>query len=132
MLQFWILYLLAEKPSNGSEIMEDMVRRSRGHWKPSPGSVYPALSKMESSGFISKNEDNTYRLTDNGRKELNEYEVLVKGLFEQNNENKVIEETLDNMKHVMDAYDRGVFSELMLEHLDMVIEKYKSMRSGKS
>ena len=37
------LLLLAEEPRNGYQIMQEVEERSDGVWRPSPGSVYPAL-----------------------------------------------------------------------------------------
>jgi hypothetical protein len=37
------LLLLAEEPRNGYQIMQEVEERSGGVWRPSPGSVYPAL-----------------------------------------------------------------------------------------
>src|SRR5262249_16459489 len=42
-----ILKLLAEEPRNGYQIMQALEERSNGAWRPSPGSVYPALSQLE-------------------------------------------------------------------------------------
>src|ERR1700690_2424565 len=36
-----ILVLLAEKPSHGYQILQELERRSDGAWRGSPGSVYP-------------------------------------------------------------------------------------------
>ena len=55
------LLLLAEKPRNGYAIMQELEQRSGGLWRPSPGSVYPALSQLEDEGLIRSRE------TDGGR-----------------------------------------------------------------
>jgi hypothetical protein len=39
------LLLLAERPLNGYQLMQEIEKRSEGLWKPSPGSVYPALAQ---------------------------------------------------------------------------------------
>ena len=64
------LELIAEEPRKGSEIIKIMTDRTNGWWKPSPGSVYPLLSDLESSGFIKKLESGKYELTDQGKNEL--------------------------------------------------------------
>jgi len=46
------LLLLAEEPRNGYAIMQELEQRSGGLWRPSPGSVYPALSQLEDEGLI--------------------------------------------------------------------------------
>jgi DNA-binding PadR family transcriptional regulator len=65
-----ILTLLAEEPRNGYQIMQALEERSRGTWRPSPGSVYPALSQLEDEGLVQSESVGTgrvYSLTDAGR-----------------------------------------------------------------
>jgi len=40
-----ILVLLSEEPRNGYGLMQEIEQRSQGAWRPSPGSVYPALER---------------------------------------------------------------------------------------
>jgi DNA-binding PadR family transcriptional regulator len=64
------LALLAEGPRNGYQVIQDIVERSHGIWRPSPGSVYPALQQLEDEGLVRAEEEagrRTYRLTDEGR-----------------------------------------------------------------
>jgi DNA-binding PadR family transcriptional regulator len=64
------LLLLAEEPRNGYQIMQEIERRSAGVWRPSPGSVYPALAQLEDEGLVRVEERDgrrTYALTDAGR-----------------------------------------------------------------
>src|SRR3974390_151491 len=48
--------LLAEEPRNGYAIMQEIEERSSGIWRPSPGSVYPALAQLEDEGLIRSEE----------------------------------------------------------------------------
>ena len=64
------LLLLAEEPRNGYQIMQELEERSEGMWRPSPGSVYPALQQLEDEGLIRSEEKEgrrLYHLTDAGR-----------------------------------------------------------------
>jgi DNA-binding PadR family transcriptional regulator len=64
------LALLAEGPRNGYQIIQDITERSHGIWRPSPGSVYPALQQLEDEGLVRAEEDGgrrVYRMTDHGR-----------------------------------------------------------------
>jgi DNA-binding PadR family transcriptional regulator len=64
------LALLSERPSNGYQIIQQIAERSHGIWRPSPGSVYPALQQLEDEGLIQAEESGgrrTYRLTEDGR-----------------------------------------------------------------
>ncbi len=47
-----ILALLAEGPRHGYQIIQDIAERSGGQWRPSPGSVYPALSALQDEGLV--------------------------------------------------------------------------------
>ena len=46
------LALLAEEPRNGYQIIQEIDERSGGVWRPSPGSVYPALQQLEDEALI--------------------------------------------------------------------------------
>jgi DNA-binding PadR family transcriptional regulator len=64
------LLLLAEEPRNGYQIMQEVEERSGGAWRPSPGSVYPALAQLEDEGLIGAQETDGRKLlalTDAGR-----------------------------------------------------------------
>jgi len=64
------LLLLAEEPRNGYQIMQELEQRSEGVWRPSPGSVYPALQQLEDEGLIRSGQADgrkVYEITDAGR-----------------------------------------------------------------
>jgi DNA-binding PadR family transcriptional regulator len=65
------LSLLAEAPRNGYQIIQEINVRSRGVWRPSPGSVYPALQQLEDEGLVRVDESSgtgrVFHLTDRGR-----------------------------------------------------------------
>jgi DNA-binding PadR family transcriptional regulator len=70
-----ILLLLSEEPRNGYQIMQELESRSGGEWRPSPGSVYPALQLLADEGLIrgETHEGGTvYSLTDAGRTHVDE------------------------------------------------------------
>lgn len=65
------LALLNEQPMNGYQIIQEIGERSGGVWRPSPGSVYPALQQLEDEGLIRAEAGDggrrAYQLTDEGR-----------------------------------------------------------------
>ena len=70
-----ILLLLDEESRNGYGLMQEVEDRSGGAWRPSPGSVYPALSQLEDEGLVEMNETEgrkDFSLTDEGRKWVEE------------------------------------------------------------
>src|SRR5271169_4456070 len=67
-----ILDLLAEgQPWNGYQIIQEIGERTQGVWRPSAGSVYPALQQLEDEGLITpaagEDRKRNYTLTDEGR-----------------------------------------------------------------
>jgi DNA-binding PadR family transcriptional regulator len=66
-----LLRLLHEEPRNGYQMIEEISRRSGSIWRPSPGSVYPALQQLEDEGLVRAEESGgsrTYQLTEEGRR----------------------------------------------------------------
>ncbi len=70
--------MLAERsPLHGYELISELEERSGGQWRPSPGSMYPALGRLEDKGLIAGTIDETpdaegggkrtYELTEDGR-----------------------------------------------------------------
>lgn len=65
-----ILAVLAEQPTNGYQIIQEIAERSGGAWKPSPGSIYPTLQQLEDEGLVTADAETgrrTFTLTDEGR-----------------------------------------------------------------
>ena len=55
---------------NGYQIIQEIGERSGGVWRPSPGSIYPALQQLEDEGLIQAEAAEgrrAYQLTDEGR-----------------------------------------------------------------
>lgn len=65
------LVLLAQSEMHGYELIAAIEERTQGRWRPSPGSVYPALSRLEEKGLIvgsdSAEGKRKYSLTEDGR-----------------------------------------------------------------
>ena len=71
-----LLVLLAEEPRNGYGLMQEIEQRSEGEWRPSPGSVYPALALLEDEGLVRADPEGNGRrftLTDEGRAHVDEH-----------------------------------------------------------
>ena len=66
-----ILDLLAEgQPWNGYQLIQEIGARTQGVWRPSAGSVYPALQLLEDEGLIAPQgtgRRRVFTLTDKGR-----------------------------------------------------------------
>lgn len=67
-VKYDVLGILAEGPRHGYEIML-AIEEKRG-FRPSPGSIYPALQMLDDGDFVSSKEvdgKRIYTITDNGR-----------------------------------------------------------------
>ena len=73
---------LKDGPANGYEVMSRLEARSRGEWRPSPGSVYPTLQMLEDEGLVTSTSGDgsrTYELTDAGTEQANAEEADASG-----------------------------------------------------
>ncbi len=82
-IRFHVLESLAEKPMSGSEIMDDIQKRTNGHWKPSPGSIYPLLAWLQENKYLTELPTDQsglkrYDLTESGKKLLEEQRKIRK------------------------------------------------------
>jgi DNA-binding PadR family transcriptional regulator len=74
-----ILDLLAEgQPWNGYQIIQEIGARTQGVWRPSAGSVYPALQQLEDEALITaeaagEDRRRMYTLTEEGRAYVTEH-----------------------------------------------------------
>ena len=71
-----VLVLLAEAPRNGYQLMQELEQRSRGTWRPSPGSIYPALQQLQEEGLVKETQaaaGRVYELTAEGSKYVKEH-----------------------------------------------------------
>jgi len=80
-----ILALLAEEPRHGYQIIQDISERSGGQWKPSPGSVYPALSALQDEGLVDDEKiegRRVFSLTPSGLAHVEERREELAGVFD--------------------------------------------------
>jgi DNA-binding PadR family transcriptional regulator len=46
----------ADQHVNGYQVIQQIAARSKGEWRPSPGSVYPTIQQLEDEGLIETDE----------------------------------------------------------------------------
>jgi DNA-binding PadR family transcriptional regulator len=71
-----ILVALADEPMHGYQIIQTIETRTRGTWKPSPGSIYPTLQLLADEGLVTAEqvgERKVYSLTEAGRETATEF-----------------------------------------------------------
>lgn len=72
-LRLYLLALLEDGARHGYELITALTDRFGGTYRPSAGTVYPRLSRLEEEGLVQRSDDGrkaTYTLTDAGRAEL--------------------------------------------------------------
>ncbi len=72
-LRLYLLALLEQRPMHGYEVITALSDRFGGTYRPSAGTVYPRLARLEEEGLVRRREDDrrsTYQLTEDGREEL--------------------------------------------------------------
>jgi len=68
-----VLNVLQQRPMHGYEITRVIQEQSRGFYRPSAGSVYPALRTLLDKGYVRVNDENrrkVYQITSAGKKLL--------------------------------------------------------------
>jgi PadR family transcriptional regulator len=76
-LDLLVLTVVEDGPKHGYAIINDLRRRSEGHFDVPEGTVYPALHRLEERGLLesswadgSTRRRRVYRITVEGREEL--------------------------------------------------------------
>jgi DNA-binding PadR family transcriptional regulator len=72
-VRWLVLEALEDGPKHGYGIIQAIEQRTKGSYKPSPGSIYPTLQLLEEMDLVQCAQDGSrkvYELTDTGRAEL--------------------------------------------------------------
>ena len=83
-IRYILLDALKNAERHGYEIMRAVEEKSGGIYKPSPGSVYPALQMMEDLEWIEPIEGEKkkkFRITESGLQELEDKSLLIKDIY---------------------------------------------------
>jgi DNA-binding PadR family transcriptional regulator len=76
LLIHYILHRIASNPSHGYDILQEIEDKTKGAWRPGPGSTYPILKRLQKEGMIkaegSSREDSrrVYHITPKGLDQL--------------------------------------------------------------
>jgi len=85
-LKLVVLYLMAEAPRHGYDIIKALEERSSGFYAPSPGVIYPTLTFLEEAGYaVSAPEGakKVFSITEAGSAHLAENRDMVERALEQ-------------------------------------------------
>ncbi|MEM3272924.1 MAG: PadR family transcriptional regulator, partial [Candidatus Micrarchaeaceae archaeon] len=117
-----------------AQIMDALEELSMGHWRPSPGNVYPALKDLESDGYVSmREEDNQklYSITEKGKNLLATFSWPMGMRFAAANEADDISDALESIESYADFLEDKA-SELKSDkaarsRLEKVLERLESI-----
>ncbi len=79
-LKLLVLALVAEQPRHGYDIIKVIEEKTSGTYSPSPGIVYPTLTFLEESGYLTAESEGSkklYKITDEGESYLKSNRDLV-------------------------------------------------------
>jgi DNA-binding PadR family transcriptional regulator len=79
-LHLVLLALLGARPQHGYELMSELSARFGPAYRPSPGSIYPALSALEAEGLVAATDDGdrrVYRVTATGSRAVDDRRALL-------------------------------------------------------
>jgi len=86
-LRYHVLEALNQQPMSGSELIDQIQKRTGGVWKPSPGSIYPLLAWLQDNLYIKEvppeNGLKRYELTQTGKDLLDE-QTKIREKFSEN------------------------------------------------
>jgi DNA-binding PadR family transcriptional regulator len=103
--------------------MQEIEARSGGIWRPSPGSVYPALQQLEDEGLIRAEEHEggkRFTLTDDGGRFVAEHEKELEAPWNAVRED-VSEDEL-NLREVMRQLAPAVYQVAQVGNPDQIAE----------
>jgi DNA-binding PadR family transcriptional regulator len=85
-LRLLALYLIAEQPRHGYEIIKVLEEKTGGWYSPSPGIVYPTLTYLEEAGYVTAQAEGAkklYTITDEGRAYLEQNRDFVDAVLDR-------------------------------------------------
>jgi DNA-binding PadR family transcriptional regulator len=126
LLKHLILELLKRENLTGAAIGRILEEKSGNEWKPSPGSIYPALSSLEENGFVEKLDKRgrrkPYRITDKGLAFIKKLSEKQKAMM------KNVRTGFKLLLSLMDAEDRLDFLLRRMRHItDNLLEEMNSL-----
>jgi DNA-binding PadR family transcriptional regulator len=85
-LRLLALWLIAEQPRHGYEIIKVLEEKTGGWYSPSPGVVYPTLTYLEEAGYVTAQAEGAkklYTITEEGRVYLEQNRDFVDAVLER-------------------------------------------------
>ena len=129
-----LLALVADRPRHGYEVMSELARLFGPRYRPSPGSVYPAIEALEAEGLVegeSRAGRTTYRATAAGADALAERADDVAALEVRTGarvrDSESLEPTLERFKARLAPLSGHVDAKAVAAILDRAAAKIESL-----
>jgi DNA-binding PadR family transcriptional regulator len=116
--------------------MQNIQEKTGGFYRPSPGTVYPALEMLEDLELICRMYEGhrkNYELTVKGREELEKQRPLLEDIYEDMNhgqspeQNEFFEETYDQVmgmfKIIARSFHRGGIDTTKIDNIREIIQE---------
>jgi DNA-binding PadR family transcriptional regulator len=116
MFKLFVLYFLREVPLHGYALMEKFEEQFRMP-KPSSSFVYPALTRLERSGFI--------EVLDKGEREKKRYKITKKGLDYLTQHKKELNEMIKRFRIFAELSELG--GDDMMEALHLMMDRFDEL-----
>lgn len=82
-----VLYLIAEKPRHGYEIIKAIEEMTDGAYTPSPGTIYPTLTLLEEEGLVTveagESGKKLYTITALGTERLEPHRPVIEAVIQR-------------------------------------------------
>jgi DNA-binding PadR family transcriptional regulator len=119
-----LLALLADEPQGGYQLIDELGRRFAPAYKPSPGSVYPALTALRTESLIlhvAGKRRGAYRISAEGRRLLaSKHELLAQieartaaVLTDNTSLQPVVARFAERISHLNGRVDRGAVERIL-------------------
>ncbi|MFU9045447.1 PadR family transcriptional regulator [Acinetobacter tibetensis] len=86
-MKLLVLYLIAQAPKHGYELIKDISELVGGGYSPSAGTIYPTLTYLEDMGFVqvqlTEGDRKQFYITDAGNAHLKEQHSVIQQLLEK-------------------------------------------------
>ncbi len=123
-MRYYVLWLLSRQPMRGSDIISTILKQTMGWWKPSPGTIYPLLSTLQSEGLVERLQDHSYQLTDEGY----EFIGISKSADKKGEDFWNAERALVEMESFVSFLEDADVDENARNRIGQIVERLKKLR----
>ncbi|NUN11029.1 PadR family transcriptional regulator [Candidatus Micrarchaeota archaeon] len=127
LLKLFALSVLSREKTTGKQLAEKVFSYTGGKWKPSFGSIYPLLSKLEADGFtkstVTRSGEVFYEITAKGKKELEKEKKLLSSRM-----NEHLRSCMPLLMQVLHNWSEEEVNHFREEHEEFLLLRDKLMK----